>query len=251
MISASILVFSLLNLLRVTQAAQSAVKLVVESESSEIDTYGIGSRHEGAGISYFFIGTTSDSEDLTYDDSTQKLTSDRFGQYPSWVGFTGEIQLLQLAVMETEDLYGFDSDNYLLLNGAIPGLWACKNINDPYRYSESSYAILKTKANDDCLSLKLKNSVGGSSGGSSSSSVTVSSSGSITSSVSKPSSVSESFSGYNSTSSELSGTKSLSSSKTSETGAPSVTQQENAAGALAFQSIGLTSLLSFIAMFFF
>ena len=240
MFSVSILTLSLLSLLKATQAAQTPVSLVVDAESSEIDTFGLGSLHEGAGINYFFIGTTANSQALTYDDSTKQITSDIFGSYPSWVGFTDYNQILQLSVLGNYDLFSFDDESYLLINGSVAELWACKNINDPYRYSQSSYAISKSKLNSDCLPLKLKNGSGGSS--------SVSSSVTVSSSTAHSSSVSESFSGYNSTS-FITSTKSTSSSKPSVT--PSVTEQVNGADAIIYKSVGLTSLLSFVAMLFF
>ena len=112
------------------------VKLTVESDNTEINGKGLSSLHEGAGLNYFFLG--EGSQDLKYNSSDKQLyfdVSDDIKFSFSVSGNFATIGVLEPYKVEFEH-------NYLKVNGTTDGFFACKNVNDPYRYSENSYALM-------------------------------------------------------------------------------------------------------------
>ncbi|CUM46974.1 uncharacterized protein AC631_02932 [Debaryomyces fabryi] len=131
------------------------VKLTVESDNTEINGKGLSSLHEGAGLNYFFLG--EGSQDLKYNSSDKQLyfdVSDDIKFSFSVSGNFATIGVLEPYKVEFEH-------NYLKVNGTTDGFFACKNVNDPYRYSENSYALMNylgQTAPEGCILLKVKNS---------------------------------------------------------------------------------------------
>lgn len=134
-------------------ASADSVYLVAKSNSTEVNGNGVGFAHEGAGINYGFLGTGKGST-LSYSAADKQLTLD-----------TGVEQFFRVsggfvaASVEGPDAaITFDSNDYLLVNGSSSYFYACKNTNDPYKYSASSYEVMYYPENapSGCLSLTLQ-----------------------------------------------------------------------------------------------
>lgn len=116
------------------------IQLIARSESAEVNSKGLSSIHEGAGINYFFLGTNAQT--LQYDEGAKviyiSLSSDQpnSNQY-----FAIEGNVLQLTVAAQPLSVEFDADGYAVFAGSN-SIYALMNINDPYRYSETSYAVV-------------------------------------------------------------------------------------------------------------
>ncbi|ODV84045.1 hypothetical protein CANARDRAFT_9043 [[Candida] arabinofermentans NRRL YB-2248] len=175
----SIAITSKIALASLDSPSGSAVSLYVSSSSDEIDGLGIYNIHEGAGINYVFVSTSDSTTDLYYDESDKFIYQPFASGYYQYLSTSSGI--VQLTVSGNDGgVYTFDDDGYLLLNGSSDGFYACKNTNDPYRYSQTSYEVMyyddESKASS-CLSLKLqKKASSGSSSASASSSAVASSS---------------------------------------------------------------------------
>lgn len=131
---------SVLFLLSVYATSVSAViytvYLGVSSDDETLPT-GLSSIHEGAGINYFFLG--EGSQNLTYDDDQKLLYFDSTPEVRQFFSVVGNIVQLTVAPDATE----VNVDGPLLaFQGSTGGFYAQKNINDPYRYSQNSYALV-------------------------------------------------------------------------------------------------------------
>lgn len=129
---------SLLALATQSFAALSQYKLYASSENKEIDGKGLYYTHEGAGINYFFISQDDSAAELTYDDESNIIYSQVTPQIK--FQFTEQSDILQLSVFEPEKVE-IEANGELKFNG-WDTLHAAKNINDPYSYSKSSYAVV-------------------------------------------------------------------------------------------------------------
>lgn len=147
------------NVLAISATAAIAtgedVYLYVKSSNSEINGNSLSSLHEGAGINYFFLGTASASA-LTYDSDMKTIYSSYAGltqYFTVYEGFTG------LTVIGPNAELTFDDNNTLLINGTSDSLYACKNTNDPYRYSEREYGLMHYSADapSECIALSIVN----------------------------------------------------------------------------------------------
>ncbi|GMG54511.1 unnamed protein product [Ambrosiozyma monospora] len=148
---------SAVSLALITRAlADETVQLYIKSDNSDLSDKGISSLHEGAGINYFFAA--SSGQDLTYTGTS--LTSNQIG-YPQF--FTPDT-FVQLSVADEVTGLTFADDGTLQYNGSEDGFQACKNVNDPYRYSQSSYAIMYKSSSGDCVDIKLYKKSGSGSG---------------------------------------------------------------------------------------
>ncbi|CAK7909384.1 cell wall protein Pga31p [[Candida] anglica] len=110
-------------------AAVYDIKLYAESTDSAVGGKALSSIHEGAGLNYFFLGDSP--ETLSYDDRTGIIHSDK-----STVGIADIF--LGLGV-STFGKATFEND-ILSIEGNSE-FYAAKNVNDPYNYSENSYAV--------------------------------------------------------------------------------------------------------------
>lgn len=159
-------------------ATAESVYLYVKSSNSEINGNSLASYHEGAGINYFFLGSGPASA-LTYDSDKKTIYSSDsgFNQYFTvyeGAGYTG------LTVMGPNAELTFDDKKTLLINGTSDALYACKNTNDPYNYSNKVYELMYFTADapSGCVSLSIVN------GGAASSSAAPSSAASATTTTS-------------------------------------------------------------------
>ncbi|GME91146.1 unnamed protein product [Ambrosiozyma monospora] len=167
-------------LLLVSKAiADETVQLFVKSDNSVLSDKGLNAPHEGAGINYFFANTgNGESLNLNYDgySLTVPLTvngDETVNQY-----FSVADGAVSLAPADKVTGFTFAEDGTLEYNGSADGFEACKNANDPYQYSTSSYEILyKADFGSECVPIKLYKK-----GGSSSSSASSSEAASLTTS---------------------------------------------------------------------
>lgn len=134
---------------------------------NELNGNGIYNTHEGAGINYWFASTSSSTTGpLTYDAEAGTITQALTESISVYFDILGS-NVAQSVVGPNAELT-FDDEGVLSINGTST-LYACNNVNDPYRYSESSRAIIYGDApNDACLPIELvKKAYGGASGSSS------------------------------------------------------------------------------------
>lgn len=124
------------------------VSLVAVSDNDELNNKGLSSIHEGAGINYFFLG--ENGEDFTYDADKNELST-KLGTLPTTVGVEGSI--LINGVLGPAEIK--EEDGKVTVNG-IKQFYGCKNANDPYRYSQSSYMVTTDKSSGDCVPMEIK-----------------------------------------------------------------------------------------------
>ena len=121
--------------------------MVADSPETSVNGLGLSSLHEGAGINYFFLG--SGSQTLMWDDESGAV-SVKLGEITQSISISNTI--LQLSVFEPSRVTV--ADGVVSVDGN-DSFYACKNISDPYNYSEKSYAVLD-KAADGCFAMKIK-----------------------------------------------------------------------------------------------
>lgn len=125
--------------------ANAAVTLTVtDSTNDSLNGMGLSSIHEGAGINYFLLGTNA--EDLEYVDG--KLQA-QLGNFPYF--FNADQNIVQLSVVASPTVK--ITDGKIDLGSQV---YACKNINDPYNYSKSSYAVVVGEMGTDCYPISIK-----------------------------------------------------------------------------------------------
>lgn len=112
----------------------SALRLVIHADDDAVNGLGVTTIREGAGVNYAFLG--SDSADFTYDEESQ-LLSESSSDTPSV--FSVQEHIVQFGVSGGDQVT--IEDGALAIGGSASGFYAAKNINDPYRYSEESYAL--------------------------------------------------------------------------------------------------------------
>lgn len=170
--------FSYLTAVASTLVAASALQLKAVSSSSNVNDAGVSSIHEGAALNWVELGNPNNpnqGESYEYDASEGTLTNDLGGVLSNTqLGFSnaGKGSVLVFGAYDTTGKFTFDSEKYLEVNGSADHFYACKNINDPYNYSEQSYFVLysTSELTDDCESIKLQEVGSGSNSTSASSS---------------------------------------------------------------------------------
>lgn len=157
--------FSYLTAIASTLVAASALQLKAVSSSSDVNDAGVSSIHEGAAINYVQLGNPNNpnnGESYEYDGSQGTITNDLGGVLSNAeLGFgpsSDKGAVLIFGAYSTTGKFTFDSEKYLEVNGSADNFYACKNINDPYSYSERTYFVLysTTELTDDCESVKLQ-----------------------------------------------------------------------------------------------
>lgn len=149
-----IMKFSTLALLTSTAIAAETVDLKIVSDNSELSGKGIQGLHEGAGISYFGVSDQL-GEEFSYDADKKLLTQEQ-GSFTANVGASGNFFAVGPAVEPSQ--VTFDGEGYLSIDKQ---LYACKQLNDPYRYFADSYGVVVGDApNDSCVKIALQK-VGG------------------------------------------------------------------------------------------
>lgn len=156
----------------ISSITAGTVNLIVNSENAEIDGNTLGFSHEGAGINYAFLGTAETSQLLEYDEAAKTFTQPG-STIPQTLGLTGNF--VSLSVVSSSAEFTCDGDT-LQLNGTSNNFYACKNVSDPYNYSQSQYALMyfADSVPENCLALTLVNNTSTSSSNSTLSSTQVS-----------------------------------------------------------------------------
>lgn len=133
---------SLLTLSSGALAAIRPVQFFASSDNEEVNGQGLYSTHEGAGVNYFFLGA---GQTLQYNDEARVVYIELSAEQPArqYLAFTGDV--LSLTVAEEPLPVDIAEDGTVTFPGS-DALAAAKNINDPYRYSESVYAVIKAGA---------------------------------------------------------------------------------------------------------
>ena len=134
---------SLLTLSSSALAAIKDIQLYAQSSNNEVNDFGISSQHEGAALNYLFLAAPGVAQNLKYDDETKSIfaelkTASSTVRKPLNVGST----VLQLGGSGDGVKVDIAEDGTLTFDGS-DSVGAAKNINDPYNYSEDSYAVVK------------------------------------------------------------------------------------------------------------
>lgn len=153
-------------------ASADDIFLVAKSNSSDINGNSLAFIHEGAGINYGFLSTASEGTSFTYDANNETLSTSESGflQY-----FRVSGGYVASSVEGPDAALTFSSNDYLLVNGTSDYFYACKNTNDPYRFSSNGYEVMYYPQNapSDCLPLILQKKAASSSSSSSSDSSSI------------------------------------------------------------------------------
>ncbi|GME82534.1 unnamed protein product [Ambrosiozyma monospora] len=151
--------------------ADETVQLFVKSDNSALSDKGLNAPHEGAGINYFFANTGNGASlDLNYDGSSLTVPLTVNGDETVNQYFSVADGIASLAPEDKVTGFTFAEDGTLEYNGSADGFEACKNVNDPYQYSTTSYAIVYgSSSGSDCVPIKLYKKGGSSSSSASSS----------------------------------------------------------------------------------
>lgn len=116
------------------------VQLYAKSDNKETDGKGLQSLHEGAGINYFFLGESA--EVLSYDDSAKTISATNGN-----VGTAGRSGGNFFGIAVTGGASATVENEQLTVDGTS-AFFATKNVNDPYDYSNKSYAVLFSEEGD-------------------------------------------------------------------------------------------------------
>lgn len=128
-----------------------AVTMVSVSDNEALNNKGLSSIHEGAGINYFFLNSDGpQAEDFTYDEAKSQLST-QLGNIPATVGLEGSI--LVNGVLGPAEIK--EQDGVLSFNGTTQ-FYGCKNVQDPYRYSQESYMVVTDNSKGDCVPIQIK-----------------------------------------------------------------------------------------------
>lgn len=141
---------STIALLTSTAIAAETLDLEIVSDNSELKGKGIQALHEGAGISYFGVSDYL-GEEFSYD-ADKKLLTQTQGSYTANFGVSGNYLAIGPAVTPSD--VTFDDAGNLEFDEQ---LYACKELNDPYRYFNDRYGVVTGEApNDTCVKIGLK-----------------------------------------------------------------------------------------------
>ena len=133
-------------------AAVRQVQLFAESDNDEISGQGLSSIHEGAGTNYFFLGEAGQT--LQYDDEARSLYITLNSQPPAPQQLAFQGQFLALTVAQGALSVDIQEDGSVSFDGS-DSLYAAKNVDDPYRYSENSWAVVNTES-DGAIPLRIQ-----------------------------------------------------------------------------------------------
>ncbi|RLV93952.1 Cell wall protein PGA30 [Spathaspora sp. JA1] len=115
------------------------VQLFVQSDDAALNGQALTSTHEGAGINYFFVDTNA--QQLQYDEDNKQVFALLGGNIPdARQSLLVSGNVLQLTVAGAAEVT-FDSDGVATFDGS-DALYAAKNINDPYNYSNVRFAVV-------------------------------------------------------------------------------------------------------------
>uniref|UniRef100_A0A0L0NYV1 Uncharacterized protein n=1 Tax=Candidozyma auris TaxID=498019 RepID=A0A0L0NYV1_CANAR len=141
--------FSTLAFIASTAIAAETVNLQVVSDNGDLNGKGIQWLHEGAGFAYFKV-IDQLGQEFQYD-ADHKLLYQPEQQYPANVGEM--FDFLAVGISVTPSNVTFNEKGELDIGKQI---YACKNVNDPYHYFDSSYGLLLDAPNESCVKVALK-----------------------------------------------------------------------------------------------
>lgn len=124
--------------------ANALTLTITDSTNESLNGLGLSSIHEGAAINYFLLGSTP--EELTYGDG--KIYKS-YGELTYYFNYASNI--VQLSVV--------DAPTISITDGKInlgQQLYACKNINDPYNYSEQSFFVTVGELGTECYPVSIQ-----------------------------------------------------------------------------------------------
>lgn len=145
------------SLITLANAAPASVtknfaKIVVEADDNAVNGKGLVGKHEGAGLNYVFF--SDKPRDLLYYPTTNELAEQEGSTTLRLSVYEGVGTLSVLGDESTPIVV--DSNNYLAVNGSSDNFAACKNINDPYNYSENEYVLTyNNETPEGCIPLRL------------------------------------------------------------------------------------------------
>lgn len=124
---------------KLAYAALTNVTLWAQSDDQSINGNGLSSIHEGAAINYFFLGSAAQT--LVYDDENNWIY---FQPIPDLKQYFSVYQTIVQMTVATEagTTVTIDDAGVLSFEGSSD-FYAQKNINDPYSYSKTSFAVLQ------------------------------------------------------------------------------------------------------------
>ncbi|RCK57391.1 Cell wall protein PGA31 [Candida viswanathii] len=113
----------------------------------EITGQFVSAQHEGAGINYLFVVPQEGAAKFVYDEDEKSLYLDPevVGNAPYKFYFNvadGEPGFLMTGGTDKPLEVNIDNLGFVTFEGSY-GVKAVKNVNDPYHYSDSSYALAK------------------------------------------------------------------------------------------------------------
>ncbi|KAK6892163.1 Cell wall protein RHD3 [Candida tropicalis] len=140
---------SILPLASVALASISNITLYVKSDNTEVNNLGVSSIHEGAAINYLFLGTNG--QELQYDSDAKNIyLMLQTASMDVPINFTVSGGIYQLSPGGSTPVEISD-DGELKFDGDV---YAAKNINDPYSYSERSFFLIDHET-DGSIPIKL------------------------------------------------------------------------------------------------
>ncbi|PVH18390.1 uncharacterized protein CXQ87_001315 [Candidozyma duobushaemuli] len=146
---------STLALFASSAIAAETFHLKIVSDNSELNGKGIQGLHKGGGFGYFGVSDQLGQE-FNYD-ADKKVLFQNENSLPANVGFMlAEIYgyFLAVGVSVDESDVTFDADGNFNIGKQ---LYACKQLNDPYRYFADEYGIVASDApNDSCVKIALQ-----------------------------------------------------------------------------------------------
>lgn len=120
---------------------ESEIKLFAYSLDGQFNKTGITHYHEGAGVDYLFLAGM-DSPKYTLNKCDDQIYVLLAGTYKQWLSeIDGIVQLTVAGPNSDFAIEDIDGNNYLSVDGLIDGWEACRNTNDPYNYSKTSYQL--------------------------------------------------------------------------------------------------------------
>lgn len=144
-------------------ASVKDVKLVTESDSSDVNNSPLIGLHEGAGFNFVFLADPSSGKSgdtYKYDDETgnvykpTSVNGDETANYTLSLDNISDVLVVQESVNDNSPLTV--EGGYLAFNGSTSAFFAGKNLTyDPYGYSHRQYALVGTSG-QDTIAVKVK-----------------------------------------------------------------------------------------------
>lgn len=137
---------AILSLSSSALATISSIQLFAKSSDSKVDGLGLYSKHEGAAIDYLFL--SKNGADLKYDDEKKQIYQElKTASLTVRQLFTLGGDVYELGATDNFIPVTINKDGTLSFTGDDK-VFASKNVNDPYSYSNSEYAVSNKQTDD-------------------------------------------------------------------------------------------------------